>query len=117
MLFAGTTGEFWNTIGSGFAMMGIGLLNLIKTDMKPYRILLREWREKFFDGNKKPSIAKLKKEIDSGNIPGERVGKSNIYYVLCDNNYNPVQQPTETPTIKKTGNPIADRILKNYAAS
>lgn len=78
------------------------------------KILAREWISSFFQGEKKPSIKKIKTEIDNGNLPGGKVANTNIYFVFCDDKYNPVFKIEEAQTFKPTGNKKADDILKQY---
>ena len=78
-----------------------------------YRILLSEWRNNYYQGNKIPSMITLKRRIQSGILPGTTA--SGDYIVFCDANYNPVKPP-EPPVITSTGNALADAILKRTAA-
>lgn len=78
------------------------------------RILLREWLDKYFQGDKKPSLNLMRKEIKNGNLPGKRVANTNQYIVYCDDKYNPIFKTEEAQPFKPTGNKKADAILKQY---
>lgn len=82
--------------------------------MSTYKVDLREWRRKYFDG-KPPAYATLKRHLLAGRIPGEEVGTgTGIYVVHCDAEYNPVM-PKKPATPAQTGNSIADAILSRHA--
>jgi len=78
------------------------------------RLSVGEWISLFFQGQKKPTKGQIMREIDQGNIPGGRIGSSKIYYVLCDNCYNPVDEEATPKAIPETGNTLADGILNKY---
>ncbi len=81
--------------------------------MKTYRIPLGVWRKRFFSA-RPPTLKRLRENIEAGKIPGEEVGQgTGIYIVHCDTEYNPVWPTGKNPN-PRTGNPIADAILKKY---
>ena len=75
-----------------------------------YRVLLTEWRIRYYNGGRAPAMATLKKRIDAGIIPGEN--KTGDYIVFCDGDYTPIQ-----PTPDQPKSAIAARILSKHNAS
>ena len=45
-------------------------------------VILREFAEDYFPGQRRPKIDTLRREIEDGNIPGRRFGRD--YYVDVD---------------------------------
>lgn len=63
-------------------------------DNETYRITLREWRLKYYNGGKPPALITLKRRIDRGQLPGENA--SGEYVVFCDKNYSPINPNKQT---------------------
>ena len=77
--------------------------------MTIYRVLLREWRNNYYNGNTKPNLTELKRRIYTGILPGSNA--SGDYIVYCDAHHEPTHPP-QTIKPKLTGNPIADQIIQ-----
>lgn len=47
--------------------------------MQPKLMLLSEWRDQRFVGTRKPSVSTIKRWIESGDLPGRKIG--GLYYI------------------------------------
>ncbi len=64
--------------------------------MKKQLIKVSEYRSRFFEDGSKPATSTVRRWIESGYIPGERIG--NLYFV-------------DIAKLDRTGNPLVDMVL------
>ena len=82
-------------------------------DTWPKRMAISDFRKIGFVGKKAPSITTLKRWIDGGQIPGEKLGT--MYYVWINQTLELEKPPRADITSKmKTGNNEADRIAEKF---
>lgn len=79
----------------------------------PKRMAISDFRKIGFVGKKAPSITTLKRWIDNGQIPGEKLGT--MYYVWVNQTLELEKPPSaELISKMKTGNEVADRIAARF---
>lgn len=80
-----------------------------------HRITANEWRTAYYSGKQIPSLAKIKRQINRGELPGTQVAQTTDYIIYCDENYEPkwpeFETPQQPPEIKSD---IAAKILQKY---
>ncbi|WP_020682335.1 DNA-binding protein [Marinobacterium rhizophilum] len=65
--------------------------------MKKQLMKASKYRENFFCDGSKPALSTIRRWIDNGDLPGERIG--GVYYVNIGQ-------------LSTTGNPLVDSVLK-----